>query len=130
VSVDPVRGSLRGDGYFKPGYGGRAAQHPNSGVVFDGFQIPYFREAVELVSQLHRHLRGVHSIGWDVAITPTGPTIIEGNDDWEGGIPMVLERDFRERFLRMYPSRRRTGDSQRPPNVEGAPSNPAAGTEL
>jgi hypothetical protein len=128
VSADPTRGSLRGDGYFKPGYGGRAAKHPNSGIVFEGFQIPYFREAVELVSQLHRHLRGVHSIGWDVAITPDGPTIIEGNDDWEGGIPMVLERDFRERFLRMYASQQSAnGGSRRPPNIEGAPSNPAAG---
>jgi putative polysaccharide biosynthesis protein len=131
VSVDPTRGSLRGQGFFKPGYGGRTDKHPNSGIVFEGFQIPFFDEAVRLVSQLHRHLRGVHSIGWDVAITPSGPTIIEGNDDWEGGIPMVLERDFRERFLRMFsqnraPQRKAQAGSE----VDSAPTNPAAGAAL
>lgn len=102
VSVDATTGTLRGDGFFKPGYGGRAAVHPGSGIRFDGFQIPHFRAAVELVTRLHRYLYNIHSIGWDVAISTSGPTVIEGNDDWEGGIPMVLERDFRQRFLRMY----------------------------
>jgi len=101
VSIDPECGELRGEGFHKPGYGGRVPRHPDSGIAFEGFKIPYFAEAVELVSRLHGYLRDIHSIGWDVAITPEGPTIIEGNDDWEGGIPMVLERDFRQRFLEM-----------------------------
>ena len=102
VGVDVERGELRGEGFYKPGYGGRTARHPDSGIELQGFGIPYFFEAVELVRRLHSYLRDIHSIGWDVAITPTGPTIIEGNDDWEGGIPMVLERDFRKRFLALY----------------------------
>lgn len=102
VGIDPERGELRGEGFYKPGYGGRVDRHPGSGIPFHGFRIPYFAESVALVSLLHGYLRDIHSIGWDVAITPTGPTIIEGNDDWEGGIPMVLERDFRKRFLAMY----------------------------
>lgn len=101
VGIDPQRGELRGEGFYKPGYGGRATLHPDSGIPFQGFKVPYFFESVQLVSRLHGHLREIHSIGWDVAITPTGPTIIEGNDDWEGGIPMVLEKDFRNRFLAM-----------------------------
>lgn len=101
IGIDPQRGELRGEGFYKPGYGGRASVHPDSGIAFKGFKIPYFFEGVELVSRLHGHLRDIHSIGWDVAITPNGPTIIEGNDDWEGGIPMVLEKDFRSRFLSM-----------------------------
>lgn len=131
VGVDSARGTLRGEGYFKPGYGGRAMKHPDSGVVFDGFEIPYFAAAVDLVTQLHRHLRGVHSIGLDVAITPEGPTIIEGNDYWEGGIPMVLERDFRERFLRMFPQpgahKTRTRNS---PELEETPGTSATGPAL
>lgn len=102
VSIDPQRGELRGEGFYKPGYGGRAWRHPDSGIEFQGFKIPYFFEAIELVTRLHGYLRDIHSIGWDVAITPEGPTIIEGNDDWEGGIPMVLEKDFRRRFLALY----------------------------
>lgn len=99
VGIDPQRGELRGEGFYKPGYGGRTRRHPDSCIDFQGYQLPYFFEAVQLVSRLHGHLQDIHSIGWDVAITPQGPTIIEGNDDWEGGIPMVLEKDFRSRFL-------------------------------
>ena len=51
--------------------------------------------------RMREALPGIHSIGWDVAISPDGPIIIEGND-WEGRIPMVLEPDFRRRFLQMY----------------------------
>jgi hypothetical protein len=101
VGIDAQRGTLRGEGFYKPGHGGRTPCHPDSGIEFDGFEIPYFFAAVQLASRLHGYLREIHSIGWDVAITPTGPTLIEGNDDWEGGIPMVLERDFRRRFLAM-----------------------------
>ena len=99
VGIDVEHGQLRGEAFHKPGYGGRVQRHPDSGIVFRGFKIPYFSESVALVTRLHGYLRDIHSIGWDVAITPEGPTIIEGNDDWEGGIPMVLERDFRQRFL-------------------------------
>jgi len=101
VRIDPQNGELRGDGFFKSGYGGRVAVHPDSGVKFEGYAIPYFREAVEMVMRMHEALQGIHSIGWDVAISPDGPIIIEGND-WEGRIPMVLEPDFRRRFLQMY----------------------------
>jgi hypothetical protein len=71
-------------------------------VKFEGYAIPYFREAVEMVMRMHEALPGIHSIGCDVAISPDGPIIIEGNDDWEGGIPLVLEPNFRRRFLQMY----------------------------
>lgn len=102
VRIDAATGELRGEGFFKPGYGGRATAHPDSGVAFAGFRIPYFEEAVQLVKRLHEYLRDIHSVGWDVGISTSGPTVIEGNDDWEGGIPMVLEKDFRRRFLAMY----------------------------
>jgi hypothetical protein len=101
VGIDAERGELRGEAFHKPGYGRRVQRHPDSGIAFQGFKIPYFAESVALVSRLHGYLRDIHSIGWDVAITPEGPIIIEGNDDWEGGIPMVLERNFRQRFLEM-----------------------------
>ncbi|HET6432698.1 sugar-transfer associated ATP-grasp domain-containing protein [Dyella sp.] len=99
VAIDLQRGTLRGDGFFKPGYGGRTATHPDSGIRFDGYPLPQFAEAMALVKRLHEYLPGIHSVGWDVAITPTGPSIIEGNDDWDGVIQMVLEQGFRQRFV-------------------------------
>lgn len=102
VGIDLATGQLREEGFFKPGYGGRVTKHPDTDVEFFQFEIPHFQEAVKLATQLHKYLYGIHSIGWDIAITETGPIFIEGNDDWEGGIPMVLERSFKQRFLAMY----------------------------
>jgi hypothetical protein len=95
---------LRGEGFFKPGYGGRTSVHPDSGVVFDGWRIPFFREAMSMVVRMHEYLPGIHSVGWDVAITGDGPVIVEGNDDWDGVIQMVVDRGFRQRFMAEYGS--------------------------
>jgi hypothetical protein len=104
IGINLETGKLRKEGFLKPGYGGRVQQHPDSGITLEGFQIPFFPESIDMVCQLHRYFYGVHSIGWDIAITPDGPVFIEGNDDWEGGIPMVLEKNFKSRFLKMFPN--------------------------
>jgi hypothetical protein len=102
VGVDLSSGRVRGKGFYKPGYGGEVRVHPQTEVVFEGFQIPRFAEAVALAKELHGYLPGIHSIGWDLAIGEEGPTIIEANSRWDGAIPMALEPNFRERFLAMY----------------------------
>jgi hypothetical protein len=102
VSINPANGQLCEDGIYKPGFGGIVRQHPQTRVTFQGFEIPHFHDAVQLVTRLHSYFYGIHSIGWDVAIRPEGPIIIEGNDSWDGGIPMALEPDFKRRFLSMY----------------------------
>lgn len=102
VRIDRETGVLRGDGYMKPSFGGRVDRHPDTGVVFDGFAVAEFDRAVALACKFHDYLPGVHSIGWDIAITPDGPVFIEANDDWDGAVPMTLEPDFRQRFEAMF----------------------------
>jgi len=102
VSIDLQSGTLRGPGFYKPGFGGCVEAHPDSGVELHGYQLPYFKESIDLVCRLHRYLYGIHSIGWDIAITPNGPILVEGNDDWDGSMPMALERNFKSRFLQMF----------------------------
>ena len=103
VRVDIGTGRLAGKGLFKPGFGQSTAIHPDTGILLDGFVIPHLTRAVQLVRDLHRFFYGLHSIGWDIAITEDGPNVIEGNDDWDGALPMAFEDRFRERFLEMYP---------------------------
>lgn len=55
-------------------------QHPLSGQPFIGFRIPFFREAVELCQQAALVEPKMRYIGWDVAITPAGPVLVEGNN--------------------------------------------------
>jgi hypothetical protein len=73
--------------------------HPDTGIIFEGYKIPYFDEAIALVKRATECFYGFCSIGWDIAITADGPTIIEGNDDW--GIvahQMVENRGWRENW--------------------------------
>ncbi len=53
--------------------------HPITGVRFEGFEIPFFNEAVDLCKRAAMVVPQVQYVGWDVAITPSGPVIIEGN---------------------------------------------------
>ena len=92
--------ACEGRAVYKPGYGSKVLEHPQTGVRFSGFQIPYFHDAVDLATRLHRYFYGVHSIGWDIAIRETGPMIIEGNDDWDGAVPMALEKTSRKNSWR------------------------------
>jgi hypothetical protein len=52
--------------------------HPSSGVRFEGFAVPLFTEVKELVLKAAASLPS-HLIGWDVAVGPSGPVLIEGN---------------------------------------------------
>ena len=55
-------------------------KHPDTGIVFRGYQLPMVDEAIELAKKAARKVPQVGHVGWDVAITPNGPAIIEGND--------------------------------------------------
>ena len=55
-------------------------KHPYTNVKFDGYQLPYIKEAMELVKKAALEVPQVKFIGWDVFIGPNGPGIIEGND--------------------------------------------------
>lgn len=54
--------------------------HPATGTVFAGFRLPYFADAVELCRRAALVEPKLGYIGWDVAITPTGPVLVEGNN--------------------------------------------------
>jgi len=82
IGIDEETGLLKEQGFYKPGVGTRTEYHPDTRILFKDYEIPYFKEAIYMVKRLHKNLYGIHSIGWDVAITEKGPIIIEGNDNW------------------------------------------------
>jgi hypothetical protein len=49
---------------------------------FFNFQIPYWSELKEITINAQKVFHQIKSIGWDVAISSTGPVIIEGNTSW------------------------------------------------
>jgi hypothetical protein len=102
VGINTETGKLQEYGMHLPQFGTRRRQHPQSAIVFSEFQVPFFSESIESVLRFHRLLYGIHSIGWDVAVTPEGPVVLEGNDDWGGVVPTVLMPDFSEKFRQMH----------------------------
>lgn len=83
VGINMETGTLMDRGFLKPMYGTSVFAHPDSHVAFEGFEIPYFQEALRMAQTLHRNLYRCHSVGWDIAITEDGPVFIEGNGWWE-----------------------------------------------
>lgn len=105
VDVDLETGRLARRGFYKPGLQPHdrmtATRHPDTGVVFDGYSLPDFAAAREIVCQFHRDLNGLLTIGWDVSLTPSGPVIIEGNTHWDGRVYMASDPYFRDRYHRL-----------------------------
>ena len=55
-------------------------RHPDTGVVFKGYQLPMVQEAIEFAKKAARVVPEVRHVGWDIGIAPDGPAMIEGND--------------------------------------------------
>lgn len=53
--------------------------HPITGVTLTGYQVPLYDEVLSLVDRLARRVPALPYIGWDIAITPERPVVIEGN---------------------------------------------------
>ncbi len=54
--------------------------HPITGVPFVGYPIPMWRECVELAKKAAEVVPQVGYVGWDLAVTPDGPVLVEGNE--------------------------------------------------
>ena len=83
VGFDLKTGRLYEYGLQKPPYGTKTKTHPDTGIEFSSFVIPFIKEAEEQAVFLHSMLDSIYSVGWDIAITENGPLFIEGNDNWE-----------------------------------------------
>lgn len=88
--LDPDTGKALGGGYDSHGHSYEF--HPDSGFRIADFQLPMFEEVIACTDRVARHVPQVQYVGWDIAVTPDGPVVIEGN--WGTGVyenkPSVL----------------------------------------
>ncbi len=54
--------------------------HPLTGLNPLGFQIPYFQETLDMVTEMALACPDLVMPGWDIAITPDGPDLVEVNN--------------------------------------------------
>lgn len=75
--------------------------HPGTGFYMPGFKLPFWKETKELVHRAMDKVPSLGYVGWDIALTPEGPELVEGNYSWPGGniiqfdnvgkYPLILE---------------------------------------
>jgi hypothetical protein len=53
--------------------------HPQTGTPIVGFQVPLYEQVLSTLDTVARVVPQIPYVGWDIAISTTGPAIIEGN---------------------------------------------------
>lgn len=96
VGIDAETGKLQKYGFFIKKHA--VTEHPESKIKFENYQIPFWKECVETAKKLQIMSPGYVTVGWDIAITPTGPVLIEGNSTWGEFIPNLTCRGIRKRW--------------------------------
>ena len=79
----------------------RYEQHPDTGVPIVGFQVPAWKEVLEVCRLATRQIPGIRFAGWDLAVCPGGQVeLIEGNHapDFDGGMQAPLKVGVKHRF--------------------------------
>lgn len=54
-------------------------RHPTTGEMIIGFNVPFWNDCISMAEKAAKIVPEVGYIGWDIAITSTGPIFIEGN---------------------------------------------------
>jgi len=71
------------------------AVRPATGASFEDVVLPDWTKACELVRKASLAFAPLRALGWDIALTPRGPVIVEANMWWGppnqiGGMPEIL----------------------------------------
>lgn len=80
--VDEVTGIVCGPGVYSDITKSPEYSHPLTGVKIEGFRVPRFNEAIDLAKNAALFDTDNRSVGWDIAISKTGTSLLEGNHDW------------------------------------------------
>lgn len=83
VGIDMATGQVAQFARTKPAVSTRLFEHhPDTGVAFGSIAVPFWPDVLELVRRGARAMAPLRSLGWDVAVTPEGPIVIETNAAW------------------------------------------------
>lgn len=69
-----------GNSYYK---------HADTGFIFESSKLPYPDKVIDLVTKAAKLFSDIAVIGWDVVFTPSGPIILEGNDNSHIGMMQI-----------------------------------------
>lgn len=75
-------GKLDGPGVYSDITKEEEYQHPVTKTDIVGFTIPFWNDAIDMAIAAALNNKNNRSVGWDVAISESGPELIEGNHNW------------------------------------------------
>ncbi len=67
-------------------------RHPGSSVYMPGFRLPFWEEVRACAAGAMERMPELGYVGWDIAVTPKGAELIEGNCHWPGGNIIQLDK--------------------------------------
>lgn len=82
ASIDLKTGKICRPGVFSDITKPEVTKHPVTGVELVGYQIPFWKEIIEVSEKIALHRPENRGVGWDIAVTKDGPDFIEGNHNW------------------------------------------------
>ena len=92
--IDPYLGVINTNGYDESC--NVFELHPDSGIRFEGFEIPEWKALVEMTTELAKQIDNLCYIGWDMAYSDEGWCVVEANTqatfDWQ----MIIHRGVKE----------------------------------
>ena len=89
--VDPETGVVETDGNTESGE--YCIVHPDSGVVFKGFQIPEWEDLKTTVQAMSKRAGTLGFVGWDLALSKKGWIMVEGNSFSQVATPQAMNAE-------------------------------------
>jgi hypothetical protein len=85
AQIDPSTGTLfSADLVTGNGEGiKRVDAHPETGIPIRGAKLPLWDQTLALAETAAYKFLPLRTVGWDIAMTPSGPALIEGNAWWD-----------------------------------------------
>ena len=104
IGIDVDAGRLLDGVLYKTLPPTRYRTHPITGKEFYGFQLPQWNRIKGTAVEAARVFPTARAIGWDIAPTPRGPVLLEGNYHWGVEIPQqayqegLMKGSFKETY--------------------------------
>ena len=76
--------------------------HPDSGTLLEGVVIENWEKITADIISFQKAMPFNKAIGWDIAITETGPVVVEMNDNWEATGQLFIGRGWKKEIRDCY----------------------------
>lgn len=98
--IDSKSGRVKGCG--KDLLNNEYLKHPTSGLYMPGFQIPRWCEVIKFVKEVAKVNKNARFIGWDIAVTPHGCELIEGNYYVYCGLMQIFDKTGKYHLIKSF----------------------------